>query len=282
MRAITIQQPYAQLIALRAKRYETRSWKTNYRGPLAIHSSLEFSPQARALCRCEPFATALLGNEDLPLGCVVATCDLAAVIPTSADEGSLFAEVENDFPEEELPFGDFSPGRYAWLLKNVRALENPLSARGALSLWDWDETALGLLGGTEPTTRNQENMKTKKHTKTQYRQGDILIERVAELPRLKGKAKTEGGRVILAHGEVTGHAHEIEVPKLASLREIEEAMRQLGDLDGADAMTQTALIVTADTAVIHDEHGRIALPKGKYIVRRQREYTPQEIRNVAD
>jgi len=145
-------QPWAQLVALKAKRYETRSWTTNYRGPLAIHSSLEFTKSSRALCRCEPFASALLGNEDLPLGCIVAICDLAAVVPTSADEGSLFGD-PNDFPESEQPFGDFSPGRFAWLLQNVRALESPIPARGARSLWDWDQSALFDLNSTSPTMK---------------------------------------------------------------------------------------------------------------------------------
>lgn len=38
MKAITIWQPYASLIAAGLKEYETRSWPTRYRGPIAIHS----------------------------------------------------------------------------------------------------------------------------------------------------------------------------------------------------------------------------------------------------
>jgi hypothetical protein len=280
MRAITFKQPDAQLIALRAKRYATFTWYTNYRGPLAIHASLEFPESARRLCRCEPFSTALLGNEDLPLGCVVAICDLTAVVPTSPQEESLFGEVSNDFPESEQPFGDFSPGRYAWHLTNVRALENPIPARGSQSLWEWDEGQLGLLDQPQPI--HHSNMKKKKTAPTQYRQGDVLIERVDSLPKLTGKPKIENGRVILAHGEVTGHAHEIESPQLASLREMKEAVRLLGDTDGAEAMTQAGLMLTQDTGVIHQEHARIALPSGTYVVRRQREYSPEAIRNVAD
>lgn len=286
MKAITIMQPNAQLLALKATRYDTRTWKTNYRGPLAIHASLEFPRAARRLCRCEPYASALLGNEDLPLGCIVAICDLAAVIPTSADEGSLFGVV-NDFPESDLQFGDFSPGRFAWHFQNVRALEVPIPARGARSLWDWDETALGLF---EPNSSHQPSPNMKKKSSNpnvpklhphQVRQGDVLIERVQSLAT-GAPLKKEEGRVILAHGEVTGHAHEIEVPKFASLHEIKNAMRQLGDLDDAAAMTQSGLLIERDSAVVHQEHARIPLEKGDYIVRRQREYSPEEIRNVAD
>lgn len=277
MRAITLMQPWASLVAVGAKRYETRSWKTNYRGPLAIHSSLKFPHSAQALCRAEPFASALLGNTDLPLGCVVAICDLAAVFSTSTDD-SLFGAA-TEWPSSELPFGDFGPGRFAWLLTNVRSLENPIPARGTLSLWEWDETALGLLHDCDTN-----HMKKKNHAPhpQQYRQGDIIIERVSELPKDLKPRELENGRLILAHGEVTGHAHEVTPVKLVSQHDINEALRLLGDGDGAEVMTQAALIVKKGVAVIHDEHARIELPPGKYIVRRQREYTPEAIRNVAD
>ena len=270
MKTITIMQPWASLIALRAKRYETRSWNTHYRGPLAIHVSLNFPKSAQQLCRLEPFASALLGNEHLPLGCVIAVCDLAAVFPTSIQEDSLFGQ-DNSWPDSELPFGDFSPGRFAWLLTNVRALENPIPARGARSLWDWDETSLGLF---------QENHQMKTKKVTQFRQGDVLIERADNL-QPDGKQIHENGRVILAHGEVTGHAHEIAEPKSAALHGIKPAIFA-GDLKGAELMTNAGLIIKKPTKVIHQEHAKVDLAPGKYIVRRQREYSPEAIRNVAD
>ena len=39
MKAFTLTQPWASLIALLLKTFETRSWKTKYRGPLLIHAS---------------------------------------------------------------------------------------------------------------------------------------------------------------------------------------------------------------------------------------------------
>lgn len=271
MTAITLHQPWATLVAIGAKRYETRSWYTKYRGPLAIHSSLEFPQSARALCRCEPFCEALAGSVDLPLGCIVAIAELVEIASTTED--GLLVGVMPEWPAQETAFGDFSPGRYAWLLKNVRALQTPIPARGARSLWEWNESDLGLLA---------ENNKVKQKKTTQFRQGDVLIERVTELPNNLAAREKENGRVILAHGEVTGHAHEIEKPKLATLRECNDAVRLLGDLDDSASMTQAALIVNKDTAVVHQEHSRIPLEKGDYIVRRQREYSPREIRNVAD
>ena len=114
-------------------------------------------------------------------------------------------------------------------------------------------------------------------TPFQVRQGDILIERIAKIPSNitpRVTPENEKGRAILAYGEVTGHAHEIESPELATLSEIQDAMRAL--------VPDYALKLSADTAVVHQEHGRIELPKGLYRVRRQREYAPEAIRNVAD
>jgi len=144
MKAITLMQPWASLVALKAKRYETRSWSVNYRGLLAIHASKEFSEASRKLARSQPFASVLFGSEeDLPLGCVVAICKLTAVFKTADLTGqSAFEFARDEQSSCEEAFGDFSPGRFAWLLTNVVALENPIPARGALGLWEWDEKSL--------------------------------------------------------------------------------------------------------------------------------------------
>jgi hypothetical protein len=105
----------------------------------------------------------------------------------------------------------------------------------------------------------------KKHP-TIYRQGDVLIERIASIPKTATKQKAENGRIILAHGEATGHHHSL-------------------DIDSADwwkSGTDQFLNVTNPAKVVHQEHGAIELPRGKYRVLRQREYSPEAIRNVAD
>jgi hypothetical protein len=100
-----------------------------------------------------------------------------------------------------------------------------------------------------------------------YRQGDVLIEAVAKLPANVTRQKADNGRIILAHGEATGHHHSV-------------------DIDAADWWKteggEQFLTVKTQTAVEHQEHAPIALPPGNYRVRRQREYTPEAIRNVAD
>lgn len=113
--------------------------------------------------------------------------------------------------------------------------------------------------------------------KNQFRQGDVLIERVESLP-IKPK---RGKRTILAHGEVTGHAHEID-SQLATIEEVKEAWQLLGDLPEFTGLTRQALEVRTDGPVTHQEHGPIGLDEGGYRVTRQREYSPEAIRRVAD
>ena len=146
MKAITLTQPWATLVAIGAKRIETRSWPTSYRGPLAIHAAKGFRSlpggNLTDFCLNEPFRTALTAGgvrlfvpgDDLPLGAVVATARIALCCPTEyADR-----QIEEWGAEHEREFGDYSPGRYLWVLADVVALPTPLPARGALGLWEWD------------------------------------------------------------------------------------------------------------------------------------------------
>ncbi len=128
MKALTLRQPWAALVARGAKRIETRSWKTAYRGPLAIHASTSMTVAEKRLLHREPFAREM-GNCSLPLGTVIAIVELVEVEEITAD---------NVPDEPERSFGDYTPGRYAWRLTNVRQLTRPIPAKGALGLWEWD------------------------------------------------------------------------------------------------------------------------------------------------
>lgn len=133
MKALTLWQPWATLVAIGAKRFETRSWATGYRGPLAIHSSKRFPAEARDLILQEPFATALRGHP-LPQGRVVAICELVGVFQVSI---SALRWVNATFPDEPA-FGDWSIGRYVWQLADVYRFEEPIPAKGAQGLWAWE------------------------------------------------------------------------------------------------------------------------------------------------
>ena len=98
-----------------------------------------------------------------------------------------------------------------------------------------------------------------------YRQGDVFLIRDDSAKPGKPIAR-ENGRVVLAHGELTGHAHAISA-KGAELFEAE---------------IDRVLKVTKTVALKHEEHDTVKLPPGNYRVRIQREYSPEAIRNVAD
>jgi activating signal cointegrator 1 len=182
---LTLWQPWASLISLGVKSIETRSWSTQYRGPLAIHAAAkvvygpvgdyraetwfsdvqhvadrcycddgEVGPPCdrgatRTPCLTKPGAEPLM----LPLGAIVATCELVDVVPIQSQEYGdhrhrcvidhitsklilltpgatpVWAEVE-----DQRPYGDFAPGRYAWLLADVVPVDPPVSFKGARGL----------------------------------------------------------------------------------------------------------------------------------------------------
>lgn len=156
MKVLTLTQPWATLVAIGAKRIETRAWKTNYRGPLAIHAAKGFPSWAKKLVHEEPFITALENAKitnrlrsaylQLPVGCIVATCELIDCIYISGCPVAVHVErmgftVDCHIPpgEPELSFGNYSSGRYAWLLANIEMVPSPIPMRGALGLWEWKE-----------------------------------------------------------------------------------------------------------------------------------------------
>ncbi len=112
--------------------------------------------------------------------------------------------------------------------------------------------------------------------KNQFRQGDVLIERVSKIPKAAAKQK-KIKRIILAHGEVTGHHHALETHDPADWWKTPEDKVSKTGLAG-----EIFLDVPEGGVVTHQEHATIALAPGKYKVTRQREYSPEAIRNVAD
>jgi len=114
-----------------------------------------------------------------------------------------------------------------------------------------------------------------------YRQGDVLIEQVGssktKLPKSKAK------RVILAHGEVTGHAHAIaDAPIAAETHKDGSLVYRTEQAQGAPIQVSALEVRDAVAALKHEEHGAIPIKAGNYRITRQREYSPEAIRNVAD
>jgi hypothetical protein len=131
MKCLSVMQPWATLLVSGAKRYETRSWRTNYRGLLAIHASRTFPPAACELCRAEPFRSALLqagvrDSADLPRGQVIGTVELVGCIP-----GEEIGEEAT-----ERAFGDYRPGRWAWACLRPGPLAVPFVYPGGLGVFE--------------------------------------------------------------------------------------------------------------------------------------------------
>jgi hypothetical protein len=129
IKAISLWQPWATLVAIGAKHYETRHWPTGYRGPLAIHAAKRWTPEQGDLCITEPFRTALRGfHLRLPLGELLAICDLAGCFTTNYPPPGISGD--------EIAFGDWSPGRFAWRLENVRCLTPPIPWKGSQGFFE--------------------------------------------------------------------------------------------------------------------------------------------------
>lgn len=138
MKALTLWQPWASLCAIGAKRFETRSWTTSYRGELAIHAALttahdhvaEYGLFQRIL------RAGGVDPDDMPHGCVLAVFD---EIQTFGITSKLIRERIQSDPElkHELSFGDWRDGRFMWELIGRHELAEPIPVRGRQGLWKW-------------------------------------------------------------------------------------------------------------------------------------------------
>jgi hypothetical protein len=129
MKALSLWQPSASLIARGVKTIVTMLSATDHRGPIAIHAAktLDLAGSPDDLCR------AALGREwrsSVPLGAIVAVGHLCAVGPaTDFLAGTTLAE---------QAAGVFSHDRWAWTLTDVRALRRPIPHAGRQGLFNWD------------------------------------------------------------------------------------------------------------------------------------------------
>ncbi|MNJ46042.1 ASCH domain protein [compost metagenome] len=148
MKVITIIQPWATLIALGEKRFETRSWATKHRGDLLIHAGKKVD---KKVCQQEPYRSVLGKHgytaDNLPTGSIIAKVNLHNCYAISRRHGvdgpvSLETSVKTlewaDPMEQEYYFGDYRDGRYAWELLDVQRMLEPISAKGMQGLWNWE------------------------------------------------------------------------------------------------------------------------------------------------
>lgn len=148
MRAISLWQPWATAAALGSKRIETRHWATAYRGPLLIHAAKRCNKtEMRAYAEQSAWLNALRLDFDcgplweaLPLGAVVAVCNLVDCKPSESFTAAELDEQrqrdgEKD-PWTERMMGNFEPQRFGWLLDDMHPLGVPVPYRGGQSFFN--------------------------------------------------------------------------------------------------------------------------------------------------
>ena len=128
MKVISLTEPYATLIRNGIKTIETRSWKTNYRGKLYIHASATRIP---AKTRTNTALMALVGDAELNHGKIICACELADCVEMTE---AYITEIQKN--GNEYISGIYEVGRYAWILKDIVALDDPIPAKGRLGIWN--------------------------------------------------------------------------------------------------------------------------------------------------
>lgn len=133
MKAITLWQPWATFIADGHKRYETRSWSTNFRGNIAIHASKRWSLDQKIFLNqlvMKHEALADYAVYEFPFGCVVAACRLVNVHRVE--------DVRDSLSRLERALGDYSDERFAWELEIVKLPPQPIPTKGMQGIWTWE------------------------------------------------------------------------------------------------------------------------------------------------
>ena len=125
MKAVSIKEPFASLISRGIKSIETRSWKTNYRGKILIHSSLTKQEVRENIKHLVDF--------ELIRGYILCEAELVDCIYMTEE----FIEKLKKENNTEYLCGRYEVGRYAWVLKNVKKLD-PIKVKGQLGIWNID------------------------------------------------------------------------------------------------------------------------------------------------
>ena len=132
MKAITLYEPYASLMAIGAKRNETRGCRTTHRGDIAIHAAKTDHGTPESIV---PAVIKAYRDRQVPtpatMGCIVAVVDLWDVQPSKRLNQTLLADQSS---AEELQFGNYLPCRFIYRTHTLRRLAKPVPCRGFQSI----------------------------------------------------------------------------------------------------------------------------------------------------
>ena len=141
MKAISLWQPWASLVVLGAKKIETRSWYTSYRGPLVIKAAKKKDKDLLTYCSCRlDFIAALkplevqIGKcfENLPFGALLGTVELVDCRRTESFTSQIEVPQGDGNPAHwrERDLGNFDPGRFGWVFVNPVMFPEPIPYKG--------------------------------------------------------------------------------------------------------------------------------------------------------
>ena len=128
MKVFTVYQPYAFAIVAGLKHYETRPRRTNIRGRVAVHAAIG-GPDYISVA----LDSILPESMELHYGAVVGTVEIVDCVPVE--------NLVDSLDDRERLLGDYSPGRFAWVLENPVMFDEPFPARGKQGWWNWDQRA---------------------------------------------------------------------------------------------------------------------------------------------
>ena len=126
MKVLTIKQPWATLIMKGYKRFEFRSWQTKYRGDLLIHAGKGIDKEAmKRLSKYLP--------KELPVGKILGKVTLVDCRKMTHEFKEKCLKENKDVYAKSTFIEKF-----AWQLENVEVFDEPIEAKGKLSLWEYD------------------------------------------------------------------------------------------------------------------------------------------------
>lgn len=137
---ISLIQPWASLVVMGAKKWETRSRATKFRGLIYIHSSAQFPDEYKAMTMKTPFSLYIPDYSQLQLGRIIGHVEIVDCIPT--EKWLSMHQQTNADHYREWQFGNYNFGRYAWELKNPVMFTLPVRAKGSLGIWKFDKSKL--------------------------------------------------------------------------------------------------------------------------------------------
>lgn len=130
MKVLSLTEPFATLIKEKLKLIETRSWKTSYRGELYIHASIT---EIAKHDKNDKELMSLIETKQLNYGYIICKCNLVDCIYMTKE----YVENMKKNNHQEYICGEYTEGRYAWILEDIKPLDNPIKAKGQLSIWNY-------------------------------------------------------------------------------------------------------------------------------------------------